>query len=258
MNAAITAVPVRRRHTLAFLRGIRSAAPVHLSTEVDVSALVDRRETASRRYSYVTHVVAALGETLRRHPDANVAFGGSWLMPRIIWYESVNVKLTLDKTDRSVRHVASAVLPDVASLDLNRVQDMIDRLRNTPAADLDDLAGSRLLDRLPPALGCLAFALATRLSKRSAVLGTVALTNLGHADVAAFHSHGGTAITIGLGAVRHRPVCVPGTAGEYVLAARPTMPLNLTFDHRALDGAMAAEVLTALAGILHAGGTCDQ
>ncbi|GAB5905392.1 2-oxo acid dehydrogenase subunit E2 [Mycobacteroides chelonae] len=253
MSTTVAPVPSRRRHTLAFLRAIRPTAPVHLSTDVDVSALVQRRAAARRRYSYVTYMIAALGQTLTKHPEANVAVGGPWLAPRIAQYSSVDVKLALDKTDGGIRHVASAVIRDVAALDLDAIQAQVDRLRDTPAAELDDLAGSRLLDRLPPVLGTLAFAFATRLSRRSGVLGTVALSSLGHADVCAFHSDGGTAVTIGMGAIAPRPVCVSDSKGGYTVQARSVLPVSLTFDHRALDGAEAADVLTTLAGVLRTG-----
>ncbi|EOM77248.1 2-oxo acid dehydrogenase [Rhodococcus rhodnii] len=252
-ETVIGPVPARRRHTLAFLRAIRGDAPVHLATEVDVSELLERRAAASRRYSYVTYVVAALGATLAKHPEANVAIGGPWFAPRLARFATVDVKLALDKTDGGVRHVASAVFPDVEAATLDEIQDRVDRLRDTPAAELDELAGSRLLDRLPPFLGGVAFAVATRLDRRPATLGTVALSSLGHADVTAFHSDGGTAVTVGLGAVRQRPVAVATGAGHEV-AVRPVLPLSLTFDHRALDGAAAADVLTTLADLLAHGG----
>lgn len=196
-----------------------------------------------------------LGQALTKHPEANVAVGGSWLAPRIAQYGSVDVKLALDKTDGGVRHVASAVIRDVASLDVEGIQAHVDRLRDTPAAELDELAGSRLLDRLPPLLGTWAFGFATRLSRRSEVLGTVALSSLGHADVHAFHSDGGTAVTIGMGAIAPRPVCVPDREGNHAVQARSVLPLSLTFDHRALDGAAAADLLTTLSDILRAGVT---
>lgn len=135
------------------------------------------------------------------------------------------------------------------------IQAHVDRLRDTPAAELDELAGSRLLDRLPPLLGTWAFGFATRLSRRSEVLGTVALSSLGHADVHAFHSDGGTAVTIGMGAIAPRPVCVPDREGNHTVQARSVLPLSLTFDHRALDGAAAADLLTTLSDILRAGVT---
>lgn len=124
MNTTVVPVPSRRRHTLAFLRAIRPTAPVYLSTDVDVSILVQRRTAAPRRYSYVTYMVAALGQALTKHPEANVAVGGSWLAPRIAQYGSVDVKLALDKTDGGVRHVASAVIRDVASLDVEEFRRM--------------------------------------------------------------------------------------------------------------------------------------
>ncbi|ADG99441.1 catalytic domain of components of various dehydrogenase complexes [Segniliparus rotundus DSM 44985] len=253
MTRTFAPIPARRRHTLAFLRSIRSAAPVYLDTDVDVSALVAHRASSSKRYSYVTYVLAALGETLRKHPEANVCVGGPWFAPKLAKQTAVDVKLALDKTDEGVRHVASAVIADVAALRLEEIQDEVDRLRDTPAAELEELSGSRALDRLPPLLGSVAFSFATRLPTRARVLGTVAVSSLGHADVRGFYSDGGTVLTIGLGAIRHRPVSVPDGPGKHTVESRPVLPLSLTFDHRALDGAAAAEVLSTLAKTLRDG-----
>lgn len=253
MTQTIAPVPSRRRHTLAFLRAIRPTAPVFLDTDVDVSALAERRAASPRRYSYVTYVLAALGETLSKHPEANVSFGGPWFAPKLASHGTVDVKLALDKTDEGVRHVASAVIADVAALRLDEIQDAVDRLRDAPAAEIQELAGSRALDRLPPLLGALAFGLATRLPKRAKALGTVSVSSLGHADVRGFYSDGGTVVTIGLGAIRHRPVSVPDGAGGHAVESRPVLPLSFTFDHRAIDGAAAAAVLAALASALREG-----
>ncbi|MCM3884051.1 2-oxo acid dehydrogenase subunit E2 [Frankia sp. R82] len=79
------------------------------------------------------------------------------------------------------------------------------------------------------------FAQAARLlPKRGFVMGTFAVTSLGHRAADGFHSVGGTTITLGIGRVLDRPVVRAGVVG-----AAPLMRLNLAFDHRVIDGAEA-------------------
>jgi pyruvate dehydrogenase E2 component (dihydrolipoamide acetyltransferase) len=51
---------------------------------------------------------------------------------------------------------------------------------------------------------------------------------------------------LGVGRIEPRPVVVDGQ-----VAARPTLPLALTFDHRLLDGAAAGAFLTRYTQLLH-------
>ncbi|WP_181767831.1 2-oxo acid dehydrogenase subunit E2, partial [Streptomyces albidus (ex Kaewkla and Franco 2022)] len=74
--------------------------------------------------------------------------------------------------------------------------------------------------------------------RRPAVFGTVSVSSLGHRPVDGFHSAGGTAVTLCAGQIADRPVV---RAGRVVPA--PLMRLGLTFDHRVIDGALAADVL---------------
>jgi hypothetical protein len=181
-----------------------------------------------------------LGGVLRRYPQANAAFAGS-LRPRMAYHDAVDVKLTLDKRVGDVRSVLSVVLPDVDACTLDHLQNAVDRLRDTPVEDIRELDGVRALQKLPIPLGRLAFGLATRLGGRHRRLGTVALTSLGHQPVHRFFSFGGTTLTVGLGRIAPTPVAVHG---QVVIAS--LLPLSLTFDHRVLDGALAAEVLAEL------------
>lgn len=238
-------VPAERRHTLAFLHSIQSASPVYLDAEVDVSGLTAHQRSAQRKYSVVSYVMKALGEVLPQHPVANSAFVGGW-WPRLLGASTVDVKLALDKTVNDTRSVLSVVLADVGARSLDELQDEVERLRDTAAADLPELAGARTLQRLPVALGRAAFAFGTRLATRQRVMGTVALSSLGHAPVHRFFSYGGTPITIGVGRIVRKPVVVPGIDGTENLEIRSILPLSLTFDHRVLDGAAGAEVLADL------------
>lgn len=235
----ILPVPAGRRQTLHFLRFAEAAAPVYLDTEVDATALLAHRQLG-RKYSVVSYAMLILGRVLPGFPEANAAFAGS-LRPRTARHAAVDVKLTLDKQVDGVRSVLSVVLPDVDGCTLDHLQNAVERLRDTPVEDIRELDGVRKLQKLPIPLGRLAFRLANGLSGRHRRMGTVALTSLGHAPVHRFFSHGGTTVTIGLGRITPTPVV---RDGEVVV--RPLLPLSLTFDHRVIDGAMAADLLAAL------------
>jgi hypothetical protein len=245
-DAVLGPVPRGRRHTLAFLAWGRSASPVFLDAEVDAGALLADREAGEHRTSPVTYVVHAAGRVLARHPDANAAHGGL-LRARRARYTSVDVKLTMDRSVAGSRVVLTSVLAGADRATRADLQARVERLRAGDPRTLPEYAGARALQRLPHPAGRLAFRLAAGLRRRHRHLGTVAVTSLGHRRVQRFFSHGGTALTVGVGRITERPVARDGR-----IVVRPVLPLSLTFDHRVLDGALAADVLDDLVRTLEA------
>ncbi|MFC9324660.1 2-oxo acid dehydrogenase subunit E2 [Kitasatospora sp. NPDC057015] len=236
----ITAIARERRPTLHFLREIRSISPVFLGTDIDMSAVVRHRDTV-HKHSYVAYVLHAAARVLAAHPEANAALRGAG-RPRIAHHTAVNGKFTMDRTVNGQRVVLSTVLPDLERTDLAGIQRQIDHFRDGDPEVMPEFAGTRLLQKLPWPLGGLLFRLGVRpLARRAAVLGTFAVTSLGHRPVDDFYSVGGTTITLGVGRVAERPV-----VRDAELAVAPVMRLSLTFDHRVIDGAEAADVLADL------------
>ncbi|GAA4902253.1 2-oxo acid dehydrogenase subunit E2 [Streptomonospora salina] len=237
-RARVGPLDPQRRHTLHFLSFARQACPVHIDTEVDMRAVLDHRDRAPVRTSVVSYVMLAGARALARHPEANAAVVGR-LRPRVARYPTVDVKLALDKRLDGTRVVITAPVRDVGSQRLPELQRTVDRLRDTDAADLPEAGAARALMRAPFALGALGFRLAlSRLRARPRFMGTLAVSSLGHRPVDGFHSYGGTAVTLGVGRVRDLP-----RAEDGAVAIVPTMRLSLTFDHRVIDGAVAADVL---------------
>jgi pyruvate/2-oxoglutarate dehydrogenase complex dihydrolipoamide acyltransferase (E2) component len=227
----------RRRHTLFFLDEIRAFAPVFLDTEIDMTAVVSHRAAGTERRSVVSYVLHAGARALAAHPDANTAIRGKW-RPRIATADTVTVKLALDRVLSGRRVVLAGLLPDVDSANLAEIQAMVDRFRGDPDT-LPDFAGVRALHKLPGGLGRLAFRARSRpLRRRAELLGTLAVTSLGHRPVDGFHSVGGTTVTLGVGRILDRPVVRDGA-----VVVAPVMRLNLCFDHRVIDGAEAADLL---------------
>lgn len=250
MSHRPAALPAARRPTHSFLRFARSGFPVYLDTEVDMTAIAAHRAAARSggvRYSWTTYVLSAAGRVLAEHPAANAAISGR-LRPRLVRYDGVDAKLALDKTVGGERVVLSGLLRGVDRADLAAIQRDVDRYRDGDPAAMPEFQGAFVLGRLPAWLGSAAFRAGVGpLARRRGRLGTVSVTSLGHGAVDGFHSYGGTALTLGVGRVLDRPVV---RAGE--LAVAPVMRLSLAFDHRVLDGAEAADVLTALRDALEA------
>jgi pyruvate/2-oxoglutarate dehydrogenase complex dihydrolipoamide acyltransferase (E2) component len=250
--------PVRRerRHTLYFLGDLRGFSPVHLDTEVDVSALLRHRDAATRagrRYSVVSYVLWAGGRTLAAHPEANAAIGGR-LRPKVARFGSVSGKLTLDRTLSGQRVVLAAVLAGLERATLDEIQATVDHYREGDAATLPEFAGTRALHRLPAPVARLAYRRVARpVDRRAAVRGTFSVTSLGHRPVDGFHSVGGTTITLGVGQIVERPVVRGGA-----VTTAPVLRLSLTFDHRVIDGAEAADVLADLRTALETFGAPDS
>ncbi|PPK66163.1 2-oxo acid dehydrogenase subunit E2 [Actinokineospora auranticolor] len=241
-------LPAQRRHTLFFLDQVREFAPVFLDTEVDMSAVAANREAAvarGGRYSVVAHVVHAAARVLVRHRRANAAVRGR-LRPRVAEFDSAHAKVALDKRIGGERVVLAAVVREADRLDLDQVQAWIDRFRTGDADTMPEFAAVRGLHaaRFPVALRRFRRA-ARSLALRPALTGTFAVTSLGHRPVDGFHSVGGTTITLGVGRVLDRPVVRGGAVG-----IAPVARLSLAFDHRVIDGAEAADVLTEIRAAL--------
>jgi hypothetical protein len=240
----LAAVARERRHTLHFLGEIRGFSPVFIDTEVDMTRVRAHRVAAysdGRSYSTVAYLLHEAARVLSAHPEANAAIRGR-LRPRVARYQPVHGKLTLDKTLGGQRVVLSAVLRDLQHSDLDRIQRQIDRFRDGDADAMPEFGPVRQLDRLPVAIGRLAFRAGVRpLPRRAALMGTFAVTSLAHRPVDSFFSIGGTTITLGVGRTLERPVALDGQ-----VVTAPTMRLSLTFDHRVIDGAEAADVLAEI------------
>lgn len=237
-------LPRQRRHTLFFLEVIRDFSPVFLDTEVDMTRVLGHRAAAldgeGVRYATSAYVLRAAGRVLAKHPDANAAVRGGPRRPRIAHYPFVNGKLALDRTLDGRRVVLGTVVRDLQDAELPAIQAHLDRVRDGDPDRLEDFEGIRKLHRLPWAEGRRAFREAAgSLALRPHLTGTFSVSSLGHRAVDSFHSVGGTTTTFGVGRIVERPVV---RDGEITVA--PVLRLSMAFDHRAIDGAEAADVLT--------------
>ncbi len=208
---------VRRLIADRMTASLATGAQLTLTREVDASALVAAREATKGTFGavpYDAYFVKALAVALAEDPTLNAAVEGD----EIVVYEAVHVGVAVALPGGLVvpvvRHAESASLEDVA----RQIAELTARARAGRLSP-DDLAG-----------------------------GTVTITNLGGHGVDVFTPilNPPQSAILGIGRIAPRPVVVAGGA----LAARPTVHLSLTFDHRVADGAPAAELLGRVAELL--------
>ncbi|MET7711443.1 2-oxo acid dehydrogenase subunit E2 [Streptomyces sp. NPDC005407] len=243
----IAAIARERRHTLFFLDEIRPFAPVHLDTEVDMSGVLAHREAhrGDSRLSVVTYVLHSAARVLAAHPEANAAIRGR-RRPKVARFGEVSGKIALDKQIGGRRVVVSAVLPDLDRADLKGIQHEVERYRDGDPETMPQFASMLMLHRLPAPVARVLYRRAVRpLLQHPRFFGTFSVTSLGHRAVDGFHSVGGTTVTLGVGRITDRPV-----VRDSEVTSAPVMRLNLTFDHRVIDGAEAADILTEVKELL--------
>jgi len=210
------------RRTIArrMAAGVHEAAPVTLTIRADATQLVRARAeskdvaTADRPAPSLDDLFVKLVATaLQEHPLLN----SQWHGDTVFLPDEINIAVAIDTEHGLVAPV----------------------IRNVPGLDLHQIAAaSRAMIRQ---------ARAGRLGREQLEGGTFTLTNLGGLGIETFTPilNLPQSAVLGIGRIAPEPVVV---GGEVVV--RDVVPLSLTFDHRAMDGAPAARFLETLRELL--------
>jgi pyruvate dehydrogenase E2 component (dihydrolipoamide acetyltransferase) len=208
-----------RRTIAERLRGSQStAASVTLTREVDADVLWEMRERLTGQIGvsvpFDALFIKVLAQALRDFPALNSTIEGD----AILVLEDVNVGFAVaTPTGLYVPVIQSADTRPLAEVS-TAVRTLSERVRNG-GVRLEDMAG-----------------------------GTITITNLGAYGVDAFSPiiNPPQSAILGIGRIAERPVARNGQ-----LALGRTTVLSLTFDHRVVDGAPAAQLLGRVAGLIN-------
>ena len=218
---AARSIPMRgMRKTIAerMSQSLREAAQLTITSEADVTAAVELRERLVRQFdfTYGDLLLQAVARALLRHPRMNARLSGDAIaiMPQV----NVGMAVALDD---------GLIVPVVMDADKRPLREI--------AAVTRELGERARAGKL-------------RLEEVSG--GTFTITNLGTFGVDAFTpiiNTGETGI-LGVGRIVEKPVVHRGE-----IARRSMMTLSLTFDHRLIDGAPAAQFLQTVIEIFNFG-----
>jgi len=230
-------VPVYEGDRVEDLTGIRRAIANRMSAskreaphawtmvEVDVSGLAALREREKAAFAeregvkltYLPFIVKAVVESLREHPVLNSVWDGD----RIILRKRTNVGVAVDLEDALI----VPVITDADELNiLGLARKIYDLVRRARARDLgtEDISGGTFTVNNPGALGSV-----------------VSTPIINHPQAAILSAE----------AVVKRPVVI-----DDAIAVRSMMNLEVSFDHRVLDGGAALKFLNAVKRRLEAYG----
>ena len=226
MDGVVPLTGIRGAVATRMLQSIQTTAQVTLTTEAIVTEAMQLRRGLSRHHSEeaggnigpLPVVVKATAEALKRHPRMNaIETAAADGTAQVQMLAEINIGLAVALEE-------GLVTPVIRGADGKSLAQL--------AAENRDLAARTREGR-------------TRPEEISG--GTFTITNLGANDIDGF-----TPIInppqvgiLGVGRVVEKPVI---TNGE--IAKGETMYLSLTFDHRAIDGAPAAEFLQTVKGLL--------
>ena len=194
-----------------------SAPHFNLVRHLDVSNLVTYKkqfqEKNSNRLTYTDLLIKLVSITLKEHPRINA----SWIDNKIVKNSEINVGLAVDFDGGLIVPVIHKT--DELSLGeiTNRRKDLITRTQAGKLRSVD-------LDR-----------------------GTFTISNLGMFDVDSFNAiiNPPQAAILAVGRIVDKVVPVDGLP-----EVRPILTLNLSFDHRVVDGVRGAEFLQTLSNLI--------
>ncbi|MDQ4042402.1 MAG: 2-oxo acid dehydrogenase subunit E2 [Actinomycetota bacterium] len=185
--------------------------------EVDVTGLVALRESRKEefaeregtRLTYLPFIVKAVVEGLKEHPVLNSVWDGD----RIVLRKQINVGVAVDLEDALI----VPVIPDADELNIlglaRKIDDIVRRARSGQLGP-DDVSGGTFTVNNPGALGSV-----------------VSVPIINHPQAAILAAE----------AIVKRPVVV-----DDAIAVRSMMNLEVSFDHRILDGGAALRFLNAV------------
>ena len=229
LNVRLGSVPIRERDRVEEMSRVRLRTMEHMLmskrvsahvtsvTEVDFERIVQLRRSLKPRFAdqgvkltYGPFIYRAVIEALGEYPILNSSVDGS----RIVYHGNINLGIAVAINDG--RELIVPVLRDADQLSLlglaQRSNELAEKARNK-ALDFDDIQG-----------------------------GTFTITNVG-----VFGNLFGTPIInqpqvaiLGTGVIEKRPVVVQDGLGNDVIAIRNRAYFGLSYDHRVVDGAMAA------------------
>jgi pyruvate/2-oxoglutarate dehydrogenase complex dihydrolipoamide acyltransferase (E2) component len=206
---------MRKRIAEHMVRSLRTAAHCTTIVEADMS----RIEAVRGRLSYLPFVARATIAALREHPNLNATLDGELLTVHDQVHLGIAVSLGEDGLLVPVIRAAHELSPEGLAA---RIEDLAKRARSKQVSP-DELSGGTFTITNPGAYGAV---LATPIINQPQVA------------------------ILDLEAVVKRPVVVTDAEGHDSIAIRPMTYLCMSWDHRALDGVLAAQFLGTLKCVL--------
>ncbi|MCT1513178.1 MULTISPECIES: 2-oxo acid dehydrogenase subunit E2 [Staphylococcus] len=234
--------PKYRYQTLHFLNETKNIKPIYISTDVDATNLQKIKENFEKPISNTSIIVYCISQVLKNHPEANASFINSLLSPKIVYYKKMIAKFNIDQKVNNKRFVTSGTIPDSSTKSIEEIQNYVYSYKKAQFNVSPKFKGIRTLQKLPFPIGKIIFKILMKNPKKRAELqGTFSVTSLGHNPIKNFFPITATTLTFGVGNIENKAFKV-----DNEILNKSILTLNLTFDHRVIDGGIASDILSEI------------
>ena len=198
-------------------KSLETCAQTELFVEISMENVIELRnrwKASGVKVSYNDIIIKAVARALMEHPVVNASVGEN----EIIYHEYANIGLAVDSGD-------GLLVPVVKDADLKNVKEI--------AADTASYVEKAREGKLRP---------------EDMSGGTFTVSSLGMFGIDRFISiiNVPESAILSVGRIAKKPVVVTGKDGKDEIVIRQICEFGLSFDHRIIDGARAAEFLQSL------------
>lgn len=208
-----------RYRTLFFLKAFNDVPLVHLTTDINMERIIKYKEKTQN--GYLSLIIYLASVVLKGYPQTRSYVKQGIFSEKVIPLSGGSFKYTVDKSVENRRFVRTKIISDEY---INSIEDI---QRQVTLSKIDNTYKNNvILDKFPFWLGYLLFKLAiNNKKKREKLLGTYSITSIGKFNVKGIFPISSSSISFGVGHINNHK-----------------MMMVLSFDHRIIDGAMAAEI----------------
>ena len=205
--------------------------------EADARRLMDF--CSQHHFTYTSVLLKIVAHVQKKYPIMNAILARDIIRKKIFLPESVDISIAMEKKHKGETVVLIPVIRAVDEKSIEEISSEIKHLSQLPFDEMPNIKLTKLFNIDPDFLKYLKL----KLICQSAYLynfffGSIGSTNLGKYGITHFYPHWINATVFAIGTIEEKPVVRDGQ-----ITIAPMLHMNLTFNHRILDGTTASEIL---------------
>jgi len=222
-------------------------APIFITADARADQL--KAYCLKHRLSYSSVLIKTAANLKHRYPIMNAVLGRGFLRKKIFFPDDVDMAVAVEKTENGEIFVTTPIIRSADKKSVDEIAAELKGMARTPFKERSDIKPILFFNLLPSFMKYFIFRIIgqnQRLFRN--FFGTVGFSNLGALGVMNFFPLWPQSVTFGIGSVEEKAVVVDGS-----IETAPILHISLGFNHRVLDGGVAARILGEFKRMIESG-----